>query len=48
MGFNGIRNMALSLVQLERMQDKAHAGQLKIEFLRNLRNQAVMAFKQSS
>jgi serine/threonine protein kinase len=35
-GFNGIRNMALSLVLLEHMQDKAHAGQLKEEFLRSL------------
>ncbi len=35
-GFNGIRNMALSLVLLEHMQDKAHAGQLKQEFLRSL------------
>jgi serine/threonine protein kinase len=36
MGFNGVRNMALSLVLLEHMQDKAHAGQLKEEFLRSL------------
>ena len=35
-GFNGIRNMALSLVLLEHMQDKVHAGQLKEEFLRSL------------
>jgi serine/threonine protein kinase len=35
-GFNGIRNMALSLVLLEHMQDKAHANQLKEEFLRSL------------
>lgn len=35
-GFAGIRNMALSLVLLEHMQDKAHAGQLKDEFLRSL------------
>jgi len=35
-GFNGIRNMALSLVLLEHMQDKAHAAQLKDEFLRSL------------
>nr|WP_326531560.1 HDOD domain-containing protein [Rhodoferax sp.] len=35
-GFNGIRNMALSLVLLEHMQDKAHAGLLKEEFLRCL------------
>ena len=35
-GFNGIRNMALSLVLLEHMQDKTHAAQLKEEFLRSL------------
>jgi len=35
-GFNGIRNMALSLVLLEHMQDKAHASLLKEEFLRCL------------
>lgn len=35
-GFNGIRNMALSLVLLEHMQDKGHAGQLKDEFVRSL------------
>ncbi len=35
-GFNGIRNMALSLVLVEHMQDKAHAAQLKEEFLRSL------------
>jgi serine/threonine protein kinase len=35
-GFNGIRNMALSLVLLEHMQDKAHANLLKEEFLRSL------------
>ncbi|HEY6134122.1 MAG TPA: HDOD domain-containing protein [Rubrivivax sp.] len=35
-GFAGIRNMALSLVLLERMHDKAHADQLKEEFLRSL------------
>jgi serine/threonine protein kinase len=35
-GFAGIRNMALSLVLLEHMNDKAHAGQLKEEFLRSL------------
>ncbi len=35
-GFNGIRNMALSLVLLEHMQDKAHAARLKEEFLRSL------------
>jgi serine/threonine protein kinase len=35
-GFNGIRNMALSLVLLEHMQDKTHANVLKEEFLRSL------------
>ena len=35
-GFNGIRNMALSLVLLEHMQDKAQASVLKEEFLRSL------------
>jgi eukaryotic-like serine/threonine-protein kinase len=35
-GFNGIRNMALSLVLLEHMQDKTHANVLKEEFLRAL------------
>ncbi|MGI9132929.1 MAG: protein kinase domain-containing protein [Rhodoferax sp.] len=35
-GFNGIRNMALSMVLLEHMQDKAHAAQLKEEFLRSM------------
>ena len=35
-GFSGIRNMAMSLVLLEHMHDKAHANQLKEEFLRAL------------
>ena len=35
-GFSGIRNMAMSLVLLEHMQDKAHANQLKEDFLRSL------------
>lgn len=35
-GFNGIRNMALSLVLLEHMKDKGHAAQLKDEFVRSL------------
>ncbi len=35
-GFAGIRNLALSLVLLEHMQDKAHAAQLVEEFLRAL------------
>ncbi len=35
-GFAGIRNLATSLVLVEHMQDKAHANQLKEEFLRAL------------
>ncbi|NCP41463.1 MAG: HDOD domain-containing protein, partial [Rhodoferax sp.] len=35
-GFNGIRNMALSLVLLDHMQDKANAHLLREEFLRAL------------
>ncbi|HEY1090258.1 MAG TPA: protein kinase, partial [Burkholderiaceae bacterium] len=35
-GFAGIRNLALSLVVLERMENKAHAQKLKEEFLRSL------------
>ncbi len=35
-GFAGIRNMALSVLLLEHMGDKVHAGQLKEEFLRAL------------
>ncbi len=35
-GFAGIRNMALSVLLLEHMGDKAHAAQLKEEFLRAL------------
>ncbi|GIX25072.1 MAG: hypothetical protein KatS3mg122_2303 [Caldimonas sp.] len=35
-GFAGIRNLALSLVMLEHMQDKAHAASLKEEYLRSL------------
>lgn len=35
-GFAGIRNLALSLVLLEHMQDRAQAGVLKEEFLRAL------------
>ncbi len=35
-GFNGIRNMALSLVLLEHMQDRSNAHLLKEEFLRAL------------
>ncbi len=35
-GFAGVRNMAMSLVLLEQMQNKAHANQLQDEFLRAL------------
>jgi serine/threonine protein kinase len=35
-GFAGIRDMAMSLVLVEHMHDKAHANQLKEEFLRAL------------
>ncbi len=35
-GFAGVRNLALSLLLLERMQDRSHAAQLKTEFLRGL------------
>lgn len=35
-GFAGIRNMAMSLVMLEHMQDKAQAQSLREEFLRSL------------
>ncbi len=35
-GFAGIRNLALSLIVLERMENKAHAQQLREEFLRSL------------
>ncbi len=35
-GFAGVRNMAMSLVLLEHMGDKAHANQLKEVFLRSL------------
>ncbi len=35
-GFNGIRNLTLSLVLLEQMKDTAHANLLKDEFLRCL------------
>lgn len=35
-GFAGVRNVALSLVLLEHMQNKQHAAQLKEEFLRAL------------
>ena len=35
-GFGGIRNLALSLVLLERMENKAHAQRLREEYLRLL------------
>ena len=35
-GFAGIRNLALSLVLLERMENKGHAQRLREEFLRCL------------
>ncbi|CAN5307926.1 hypothetical protein BH11PSE10_BH11PSE10_06650 [soil metagenome] len=35
-GFAGVRNLALSLVLLERMENKAHAHLLREEFLRSL------------
>jgi eukaryotic-like serine/threonine-protein kinase len=35
-GFAGVRNLALSLVLLEHMQNKQHAAQMKEEFLRAL------------
>ena len=40
-GFNTVRNMALSLVLLDHMEDKAHAHQLKQEFVRGLMAGAV-------
>ena len=36
MGFAGVRNLALSLVLVEHMNDKVHAQQIKQEFLRAL------------
>ena len=35
-GIGGVRNMALSLMLLDHMEDKAHAQQLKVEFLRTV------------
>jgi len=43
LGFNTIRNMALSLVLLEHMQDKAHAEQMREEFLRAMMAGALAA-----
>jgi len=42
-GFNGIRNMALSLVLLEHMQDKTNAHLLREEFVRALMAGSVAA-----
>jgi len=42
-GFAGIRNLALSLVFIEHMQDKAHANELQEEFLRSLMAGSVAA-----
>lgn len=36
LGLAGVRNLALSLMLLERMDDKVHAQQLKVEFLRTV------------
>jgi len=35
-GFAGVRNLAMSLVLVEHMNDKLHAEQIKVEFLRAL------------
>lgn len=35
-GMAGVRNLALSLMLLEHMEDKVHAQQLKVEFLRTV------------
>ena len=35
-GLAGVRNLALSLMLLEHMEDKVHAQQLKVEFLRTV------------
>ena len=42
-GFAGIRNMALAVLLLEHMQDKAHAAQLREEFVRALMAGALAA-----
>jgi serine/threonine protein kinase len=42
-GFNAVRNMALSLVLLDHMEDKAHAGQMREEFLRAMMAGSVAA-----
>ena len=42
-GFNAVRNMAMSLVLLDHMQDKAHAEQMREEFLRSMMAGSVAA-----
>ena len=42
-GFTAVRNMALSLVLLDHMQDKAHASQMREEFLRAMMAGSVAA-----
>jgi len=42
-GFNAVRNMAMSLVLLDHMQDKAHADQMREEFLRSMMAGSVAA-----
>lgn len=42
-GFGGIRNMALSVLLLEHMQDKSHASHLREEFVRALMAGALAA-----
>ena len=42
-GFNAVRNMALSLVLLDHMEDKAHASQMREEFLRAMMAGSVAA-----
>ncbi|MBV8621243.1 MAG: HDOD domain-containing protein [Curvibacter sp.] len=43
LGFAGIRNLAMSLVLLDHMENKAHANQLKSEYLRGLLSGALAA-----
>lgn len=42
-GFNAVRDMAMSLVLLDHLQDKAHAGRMREEFLRAMMAGAVAA-----
>ncbi len=42
-GFNAVRNMAMSLVLLDHMQDKAHADEMREEFLRAMMAGSVAA-----